>query len=120
MKVLLTGSEGYLGSLAAPELTAAGHEVVGVDTGFYRGGWLASPRVLAAPTIDRDVRRLEPDDLAGFDAVVHMAELSNDPLGQIDPTVTHRVNHEGSVRLARMAREAGVERFVYMSSCSVY
>ena len=66
------------------------------------------------------MRRITPDDVAGYDAVVHLGELSNDPLGQIDPTMTYRINHEGSVRLAGLARDAGVERFVYMSSCSVY
>jgi nucleoside-diphosphate-sugar epimerase len=81
---------------------------------------MAAPRVPAAPTLDRDVRLLEVADLAGFDAVVHMAELSNDPLGQLAPEVTKRVNHEGSVHLAQLARKAGVHRFVYMSSCSVY
>jgi nucleoside-diphosphate-sugar epimerase len=120
VRVLLTGSDGYLGCLTGPALVRAGHDVTGVDTGFYRAGWLYRSGDPTVATLDRDVRRLERADLEGFDAVVHMAELSNDPLGDLLGEVTYRVNHEGSVRLARLAREAGVERFVHMSSCSVY
>ena len=120
MKILVTGTDGYLGSLLAPELMERGHEVVGVDTGYYREGWLyhgvdATPRTLL-----KDLRRLTADDLRGFDAVVHMAELSNDPTGALSPTITYEINHQGSVHLAELARAAGIERFVYMSSCSVY
>ena len=97
-----------------------GHEVVGLDSGFHRVGWLHNAVPRAPSWVNRDVRRITPDDVAGYDAVVHLGELSNDPLGQIDPTMTYRINHEGSVRLAGLARDAGVERFVYMSSCSVY
>lgn len=120
MKVLLTGSEGYLGTLTGPALLAAGHEVVGVDAGFYRDAWLYHRSVQLPPVVLKDVRDVDRDDLQGVDAVVHMAELSNDPLGQLAPEVTKLVNHEGSVRLARLAKEAGVSRFVHMSSCSVY
>ena len=120
MRVLLTGSDGYLGCLLGPELVRSGHEVVGVDTGFYRSGWLWAGVQQSVATLHRDVRHLEVDDLRGFDAVVHMAELSNDPLGDLIGPVTYEVNHRGSVRLAGLAAEAGVERFVYMSSCSVY
>jgi nucleoside-diphosphate-sugar epimerase len=100
-----------------------GHDVLGLDTGYYRDGWLYSDnRHLSsgARTIFKDLRRVTPDDLAGCDAVVHLAELSNDPLGQNKPAVTHEINHKGSVRLAEAARKAGVHRFVYTSSCSVY
>ena len=120
MRVLLTGSEGYLGCLLGPELVRDGHDVVGVDTGFFRSGWLYRGVDRTVATLDRDVRRLEVDDLRGFDAVVHMAELSNDPLGDLIGEVTYEVNHQGSLRLAQLAKQAGVERFVYMSSCSVY
>lgn len=120
MRVLVTGTEGYLGSLLAPTLMADGHDVVGIDTGYYRYGWLyhGSPRV--PETISKDIRDLTRADLDGFDAVVHMAELSNDPIGDLIGEITYDINHHGSVALARAAREAGVERFVYMSSCSVY
>lgn len=123
MKVLLTGIDGYIGSLLAPILVKSGHDVVGVDTGFYRDGWLFSdaelfPRMPAI--INKDIRRLEASDVAGIDAVIHLAELSNDPLGENNPDVTFDINHRGSVRLAKLARDAGVSRFVYTSSCSVY
>ena len=120
MRILLTGSEGYIGAVLGPYLIDRGHEVVGLDSGFHRVGWLHNAVARAPSWVNRDVRRITPDDVAGYDAVVHLAELSNDPLGQIDPAMTYRINHEGSVRLAGLARDAGVERFVYMSSCSVY
>lgn len=120
MKVLLTGSDGYLGCLAGPYLMQRGHEVVGVDVGLYRAGWLYDASVPTPLTINRDVRELGAADLEGFDAVVHMAELSNDPIGQLRPAVTEEINHHGSVRLARLAKQAAVSRFVHMSSCSVY
>lgn len=120
MKVLLTGSDGYIGAVMADELIAAGHEVSGVDAGFYRSGWLY-PGVRQQPrTLTADIRDLSAHDFQGFDAVVHLAELSNDPVGQLAPETTFAINHQGSVRLATAAKAAGVERFVYMSSCSVY
>jgi len=120
MKVLVTGTEGYLGSLVAPLLMQRGHDVLGLDTGYYKSGWLYNGTPLTPKTLNKDLRRVEPDDLAGVGAIVHMAELSNDPAGQLAPHITYEINHKGSLRLARMAKEAGVERFVYMSSCSVY
>jgi nucleoside-diphosphate-sugar epimerase len=123
MKVLITGTEGYIGARLAPWLTARGHEVVGLDTGYYRDGTLyldpiglpQSPR-----TIFKDLRTVGTRDFEGLDAVVHLAELSNDPLGQNRPEITYNINHQGSVRIAQAARQAGVRRFVYASSCSVY
>jgi nucleoside-diphosphate-sugar epimerase len=94
--------------------------VTGVDTGFYKNGWLYNGVDVTAKTLAKDIRHLTAEDLAGVDAVVHMAELSNDPLGQLSPTITYEINHQGSVRLAQLAKSAGVTRFVYMSSCSVY
>jgi nucleoside-diphosphate-sugar epimerase len=120
MRVLLTGSEGYLGCLLGQDLVRDGHQVLGVDTGFYKSGWLYNGVERSIDTLARDVRRLRDEDLRGVDAVVHMAELSNDPLGDLIGDVTYTVNHEGSVRLAELAKQAGVSRFVYMSSCSVY
>ena len=120
VRVLVTGTEGYLGSLLAPVLMRAGHQVTGVDTGFYKAGWLYNGVDFTPHTLVKDLRHLTSEDVAGFDAVVHMAELSNDPTGALSPDITYQINHQGSVRLAQLAREAGVERFVYMSSCSVY
>lgn len=121
MKVLVTGIDGYIGALLGPFLLERGHDVVGLDTGFYRDGWLYNTGNPRFPTcLNKDTRRVVVDDLRGFDAVAHLAELSNDPLGQLNPSVTKDINHGGSVALARKCREAGVPRFVYTSSCSVY
>jgi nucleoside-diphosphate-sugar epimerase len=120
MKTLLTGADGYLGAVVAPYLMRRGHSVTGLDTGFYRSGWLYSGAEQSPRTITRDLRKIQLTDLTGYDSVVHMGELSNDPLGQLAPDITFQVNHQGSVRLAKLAKEAGVKRFVYMSSCSVY
>lgn len=121
--VLVTGTEGYVGARLAPLLIGRGYDVTGLDTGFYLDGWLYSDprqRPVVPRTIIKDLRRIEPRDFEGIDAVVHLAELSNDPLGENRPEVTYQINHQGSVRLAQAAREAGVKRFVYASSCSVY
>ncbi len=123
MRLLVTGVEGYIGCLLAPYLQQRGHELVGFDTGYYRDGWLFSDRALVPGfprTVNRDIRQIEARDLEGVDAVVHLAELSNDPLGENDPDLTFQINHQASVRLATLARQAGVRRFVYTSSCSVY
>jgi nucleoside-diphosphate-sugar epimerase len=120
MRVFLTGADGYLGSLLAPELVRRGFEVVGLDTGFYRERMLYRNGGTSPVTLLKDLRQIEADDLKGADAVVHMAELSNDPAGQLAPHITYEINHKGSVRLAELAKRAGVKRFVYMSSCSVY
>ncbi|MEL6457757.1 MAG: SDR family oxidoreductase [Cyanobacteria bacterium J06621_15] len=120
MKILVTGTEGYLGCLLAPLLIEKGHEVVGVDTGYYKVGWLYNGTETSAKTLNKDIRHISLEDLQGVEAIVHMAELSNDPTGQLSPTITYDINHVGSVRLAKLAKQAGVRRFVYMSSCSVY
>lgn len=121
MRVLVTGTEGYIGAVVPTELIARGHEVIGVDTGFHRVGWLYPGDAPVSPkTITKDIRQIDEADLEGVDAIVHMAELSNDPVGQLNPQITYQINHEGTVRLAEVARRAGVERFVFMSSCSVY
>lgn len=118
MRVLVTGHEGYIGSVMVPLLRAAGHEVVGLDTGLFRGCTLGP--VSDVETIRKDLRAVEPADLESFDAVTHLAALSNDPVGELNPEITYDINHRASVRLAEAARSAGVERFVFSSSCSMY
>jgi nucleoside-diphosphate-sugar epimerase len=119
MKIVLTGSRGFIGTVMAPFLARAGHYVVGIDTDLYRhstfGKWHESIH-----TIVKDIRDLEPRDLRGFDAVVHLAALSNDPLGNLNPQSTYDINHRASVYVARLAKAAGVRRFVFASSCSNY
>ena len=118
MRILLTGHHGYIGSVAAPMLLAAGHEVTGLDTFLYESCDLTPGSEVRA--LRMDVRDVRAADLRDFDAVVHLAALSNDPLGDLRPELTYEINFEASVRLARAARSAGVERFVFASSCSMY
>ena len=120
MKVLLTGVDGYVGSVLAPMLLQRGYDVTGLDTGYYRAGWLFHDAKDRPNILTRDIRHITVQDLEGFDAVIHLAELSNDPLGEHDPEKTYAINHRGSVALAEKAKAAGVTRFVYASSCSVY
>ncbi len=120
MKVLFTGADGYIGAVLGPKLLERGHQAVGLDTGFYRRGWLFDDHRTRPMVMTKDVRDITVEDLKGFDALVHLAELSNDPLGENDPELTLMINHRGSVNLAEMARDAGIKRFVYASSCSIY
>lgn len=120
MHVLVTGHKGYIGSVLVPLLTAAGHRVIGLDTDLYRHSTFGAPAAAPAREIHRDVRDIERADLAGIDAVVHLAALSNDVLGELDPDLTYAINHRASVRLAEMARELGIGRFLFASSCSLY
>jgi nucleoside-diphosphate-sugar epimerase len=119
VKVLVTGHHGYIGSITAPALAEAGHEVVGLDTFYYRGCDFGPERDGVA-SLTGDVRDLGREALRGFDAVVHLAALSNDPLGDLSPDWTYDINFEGTLSIARAARDAGVSRFVFASSCSMY
>lgn len=119
MRILLTGHKGYIGAVAGPMLSAVGHEVVGFDTDLFEGCEFGDGSH-SFPEIRKDIRDLNRSDLDGFDAVVHLAALSNDPLGNLDPNLTFDVNHKASVRLAELAKQAGVKRFVFSSSCSTY
>jgi nucleoside-diphosphate-sugar epimerase len=120
MRVLVTGHHGYVGSVLVPLLVAAGHDVVGLDADFFAPCTLPEQPLVEVPSLRRDLRDVTVDDLAGFGAVLHLGGLSNDPLGDLDASLTYEINDAASVRLARLAREAGVERFVFASSCSTY
>jgi nucleoside-diphosphate-sugar epimerase len=119
MRVLLTGHRGYIGTVMAPILSAAGHDVVGLDSDFYQACTFVGP-LPEVPTLRKDLRDVGPKDLEGFDAVVHLGALSNDPLGDLNPELTYDINHRGSVHLAETARAAGAARFLFSSSCSNY
>jgi nucleoside-diphosphate-sugar epimerase len=120
MRVLVTGHRGYIGAVMVPLLLEYGYEVVGLDTALFDGCRFGDAEEAGVPAIRRDLRDVTPADLEGIDAVCHLAGLSNDPLGDIDPELTHAINTVGSLRLAEAAREAGVERFLFSSSCSTY
>ena len=119
MKVLVTGHRGYIGTVMVPMLLKEGFEVVGMDTDLYRFCTYGETPV-AIPSIEKDVRDVTADDVKGFDAIVHLAALSNDPLGNINPDLTYDINYHASVRMAEAGREAGVRRFIFASSCSMY
>lgn len=120
MKILIAGSDGYIGTRMGPFLMSRGHTVTGLDTGFYRNGWLYNPDSPLPTVITKDTRHVTVADLTGYDVVVHLADLSNDPLALIDEANTYKINHIGSYELAKKAKQAGVSRFVYSSSCSIY
>ncbi len=119
-KILVTGSEGYIGSVLVPWLLSEGYEVAGLDACFYSEGNLTHEVPVAYELVVKDIRDAEAADLEGFDSVVHLAALSNDPLGKLNASVTHDINCRGAVRVAELAKIAGVERFVFASSCSLY
>jgi nucleoside-diphosphate-sugar epimerase len=119
MRVLLTGHDGYIGSIMGAMVREAGHDVVGLDTRLYEGCTLGEDAP-ALPLVHKDIRDVVREDLIGFDAVIHLAALCNDPLGNLNPELTFEINHLASVRLAELARAAGVERFLFASSCSLY
>ena len=119
MKILVTGDDGYIGTVLSPFIRDAGHDVVGLDAGLFQGCSLG-PEPGTVPSSRMDVRDVRADHLRGFDAVVHLAAISNDPLGNLEPERTYEINHVATVQLARMAKDAGVARFVFASSCSLY
>lgn len=120
MRILVTGHNGYIGGVMVPMLQAAGHEVVGLDAGFFEPCILGGQAISEIPSIRKDLRDVEPADLEGFAAVIHLAGLSNDPLGNLDSSLTFDINDAASIRFARLAKQAGVRRFLFSSSCSTY
>ena len=119
MRILITGHKGYIGTVMVPMLLGAGHEVVGLDSDLFRGCTF-TPGIHHVPELRLDLRDVQPTHLQGFDAVVHLAALSNDPLSNLNPEITHDINYAASVRLAQLAKDARVQRFLFASSCSVY
>lgn len=119
MRVLLTGHDGYIGAVMSQALLDEGHEVVGLDSHLFEECSFGDYRSPIA-SLRRDIRDVENQDVEGFDALIHLAAISNDPLGNLNPDCTYDINHRASVRLARIAKESGVSRFLYSSSCSVY
>lgn len=121
MRVLVTGHNGYVGTILVPMLVEAGHDVVGLDTNLYQGSTFGEDNeTRLVPAMNKDVRDVEAKDLEGFEAVIHLAGLSNDPLGDLNPELTYEINHRASVRLAELAKQVGVERYIFSSSCSNY
>jgi nucleoside-diphosphate-sugar epimerase len=119
MRILLTGHQGYIGAVAVGMFQSAGHEVIGLDADLFAGCDFGDP-LGKIPAIRKDLREIAISDLTGIEAVVHLGALSNDPLGNLDPHLTYDINHLASVRLAELAKSAGVKRFVFASSCSTY
>src|ERR1700683_3342427 len=118
-RILITGHEGYIGSVMTPLFVKAGYQVTGLDTGYFRECTLI-PCSTQVPAIRKDLRDLMPSDLRGFDAIVHLAALSNDPIGNLNREWTEEINYKASVRLAELARAAGARRFLFSSSCIMY
>ncbi|WP_447968802.1 NAD-dependent epimerase/dehydratase family protein [Nitrospira sp. M1] len=119
MRILVTGHKGYIGAVMVPMLHEKGHEVVGIDSDLFEACSFGEP-MQSIPDIRKDIRDIEASDVEGFDAVIHLAGLSNDPLGNLAPSLTYAINHQASVKLATLAKQVGVPRFLFSSSCSNY
>ena len=119
MRVLITGHKGYIGSVMVPMLVDEGFEVVGLDSDIFEDCAFSEP-IIEIPEVRKDIRDVQLEDLTGFNAVIHLAAISNDPIGNLNPQLTYEINHLGSVHLAQLAKEAGVEQFLFSSSCSMY
>lgn len=119
MRVLVTGHLGYIGTVMVPMLLEKGHDVVGLDSDLYERSTFGDG-IVDVPNIKKDIRDVESSDLRGFDAVIHLAGLSNDPLGDLNPELTYEINHRASVKLAELSKEVGIRRFIFSSSCSNY
>ena len=120
MLVLVTGHRGYIGMVMVPMLIQQGHDVIGLDAELFGRCGYPSGGAVSVPTLRRDLRDVTLDDLQNFDACIHLAALSNDPLSDLSPPLTHEINHRGSVHLATLAKQAGIHRFLFASSCSNY
>ncbi len=119
-KILVTGDRGYIGSVLVPKLLDKGYDVTGIDAGFFNDSLVPKNSLAKYRKITKDVRLLETSDVRGFDAIIHLSALSNDPMGEINPGLTREINYRSSVRLAKLAKKAGVKKFLFSSSCSIY
>jgi len=119
-KVFVTGDRGYIGSVLVPQLLADGYSVIGFDTDYYYDNFSEGLKLPEYPTIRKDIRKIEKRDFEGADSIIHLSALSNDPMGDIDAGLTEEINYRSTVRLAEMAKDAGVRRFLFSSSCSIY
>ena len=119
IKVLVTGNLGYIGSVLTKHLMEKGFEVIGLDNGFFQNFSYVQRKIINKQII-KDIRNIEKDDIKGFDEIIHLAAISNDPLGELNPQITYDVNHKASIKLAKLAKDIGIERFIFSSSCSVY
>lgn len=120
MRVFITGIEGYIGTVLADELVKAGYQVAGLDAGFYRDAWFYGEKTNNYQVIHKDIRQITEEDLRGYEAVVHLAELANDPIGELNPETTFDISCRGTESLIEACKKAGVKKFIYFSSCSVY
>lgn len=121
MRILVTGNQGYIGTIMTQRFAEAGHEVLGLDTGYYENCWLGQPvDPKVSGQVRKDIREITPSDFEGVHGVVHLAALSNDPTGELNPGLTEDINYEATMKVARAAKDAGVERFIFASSCSIY
>ncbi len=124
MRVLLTGNNGYIGTIMTQILISKGFEVIGLDTDLFEGSVFGNKSITGgiAPIsyLRKDLRDIELSDLKNVEAIIHLCALSNDPLSNFDPQITFEINHKGSVKLAKLAKKAGIQRFIFSSSCSVY
>jgi nucleoside-diphosphate-sugar epimerase len=119
LRVLVTGHNGYIGSVLVPALQRAGHRVTGLDSNLF-AACTFGPEPPEVDSLEMDVRDIETEQLVGFDAVIHLAAVCNDPVGDLNPQATYQINHIASVRVAEMAKAAGVSRFLFSSSCGLY
>jgi nucleoside-diphosphate-sugar epimerase len=119
MRILVTGHQGYIGAVLTPMLIAQGHTVVGLDSNLYARS-LFGEGVPQIPGLEKDIRDVAPSDLEGFDAIMHLAALSNDPLGNLNPALTYEINYKAAVKIAKLAKQVGVPRYIFASSCSTY
>ena len=119
-KVIVTGDRGYIGSVLVPKLLTKGYKVVGFDTGFFDKCIIKGKKDPVYKKIKKDIRNITEKDLKGVDAIIHLSALSNDPMGEIDPSLTEEINYKSSIRLAKLAKESGVKKFLFSSSCSIY